>query len=75
MVESCICSLQDGMSYVINFSNIIFLRHQHRYHGEDISPSAAAAYVQQNSDTLSYIPGSVRLYDPLPVSFPASHVP
>lgn len=39
------------------------------YNGENISPSAAAAYVQQNSDTLSYIPGSVRLYDPLPLSF------
>ena len=39
------------------------------YNGEDISPSAAAAYVQQNSDILSYIPGSVRLYDPLPLSF------
>lgn len=39
------------------------------YNGEDISPSAAAAYVQENSEILSYIPGSVRLYEPLPLSF------
>ena len=39
------------------------------YNGEDISPSAAAAYVQKNSEILSYIPGSVRLYAPLPLSF------
>lgn len=39
------------------------------YNGEDISPSAAAAYVQENSEVLSYIPGSVRLYEPLPLSF------
>lgn len=39
------------------------------YNSEDISPSAAAAYVQENSETLSYIPGPVRLYEPLPLSF------
>lgn len=39
------------------------------YNGEDISPSAAAAYVQENSESLSYIPGPVRLYEPLPLSF------
>ena len=39
------------------------------YDGQDISPSAAAAYVQENSETLSYIPGSVQLYAPLPLSF------
>lgn len=39
------------------------------YNGEDISPSVAAAYVQENSEVLSYIPGSVRLYEPLPLSF------
>lgn len=39
------------------------------YNGESVSPSAAAAYVQENSETLSYIPGSVRLYEPLPLSF------
>lgn len=38
------------------------------YNGEDISPSDAAAYVQENSEILSYIPGSVRLYEPLPLS-------
>ena len=37
--------------------------------GESISPSAAAAYVQENSETLSYIPGTVRLYAPLPLTF------
>lgn len=39
------------------------------YNGQSISPSAAAAYVQENSEELSYIPGSVRLYEPLPLSF------
>jgi len=39
------------------------------YNGEEVSPSAAAAYVQENSETLSYIPGTVRLYEPLPLSF------
>ena len=39
------------------------------YNGEEISPSAAAAYVQENSESLSYIPGSVQLYEPLPLSF------
>ena len=39
------------------------------YNGEAVSPSAAAAYVRENSKTLSYIPGSVRLYEPMPLSF------
>lgn len=39
------------------------------YNGEEITPSAAAAYVQKNSETLSYIPGTVRLYEPLPLGF------
>lgn len=39
------------------------------YNGESISPSAAALYVQENSETLSYIPGKIRLYEPLPLSF------
>ena len=39
------------------------------YNGESISPSAAAAFVQENSEILSYIPGTVRLYEPLPLSF------
>lgn len=39
------------------------------YNGEDISPSAAAKFVQENSETLSYIPGTVHLYEPLPLSF------
>jgi len=39
------------------------------YNGEETSPSAAAAYVQENSESLSYIPGSVQLYEPLPLSF------
>lgn len=39
------------------------------YNGEDLSPSAAAAYVQKNKESLSYIPGTVRLYAPLPLNF------
>lgn len=39
------------------------------YNGEDISPSEAAKFVQENSETLSYIPGTVHLYEPLPLSF------
>ena len=39
------------------------------YNGEQISPSAAAAFVQKNSNELSYLPGTVRLYEPLPLSF------
>lgn len=39
------------------------------YNGEEISPSAAATYVQENSESLPYIPGSVQLYEPLPLSF------
>lgn len=39
------------------------------YNGEQISPSAAAAFVQKNSKELSYIPGTVRLYEPLPLIF------
>lgn len=39
------------------------------YNGESISPSDAAVFVQQNAETLSYIPGKVRLYEPLPLSF------
>lgn len=38
------------------------------YNGESISPSKAAAFVQENSETLSYIPGDVKLYEPLPLS-------
>lgn len=39
------------------------------YNGEGISPSMAAKFVQENSETLSYIPGTVRLYEPLPLTF------
>lgn len=39
------------------------------YNGESVSPSAAAAYVQKNSEQLSYIPGKVHLYEPLPLTF------
>ncbi len=39
------------------------------YNGEEISPSAAAVYVQKYSESLSYIPGSVQLYEPLPLNF------
>lgn len=37
--------------------------------GEEISPSKAAAFVQKHEEDLSYIPGKVRLYASLPVSF------
>lgn len=37
--------------------------------GEEISPSKAAAFVLERAEDLSYIPGEVRLYDPLPVTF------
>ena len=37
--------------------------------GEEISPSKAAAFVQEHSEDLSYIPGSVRLREPLPATF------
>lgn len=39
------------------------------YNGNSISPSEAARFVVDNSDTLSYIPGTVRLDLPLPLSF------
>ena len=37
--------------------------------GEDISPSKAASFVAEHAEDLSYIPGKVRLYMPLPLSF------
>lgn len=37
--------------------------------GEEISPSKAAAFVLDHAEDLSYIPGKVRLYSPLPASF------
>lgn len=39
------------------------------YNGESLSPSAAASFVCNNAETLSYIPGKVRLDTPLTVSF------
>lgn len=39
------------------------------YNGEDISPSQAAAFVVDHSETLSYIPGKVRLRAPMPLTF------
>ncbi len=39
------------------------------YNGKAISPSDAAAYVRDNSKDLSYIPGNVQLYEPIPLSF------
>lgn len=37
--------------------------------GEEISPSKAAAFVLDHAGDLSYIPGNVRLYSPMPISF------
>lgn len=38
------------------------------YNGEEISPSAAAQFITEHSDDLSYIPGKVRVPAPLPLS-------
>jgi superfamily I DNA and/or RNA helicase len=38
------------------------------YNGDSYSPSQAAAFVNANANTLSYIPGKVKLYHPLPVT-------
>lgn len=37
--------------------------------GENISPSKAAAFVTEHTEDLSYIPGKVRLYAPIPLTF------
>ena len=37
--------------------------------GEDLSPSKAAAFVCEHAEDLSYIPGEVSLYHPLPLTF------
>lgn len=39
------------------------------YNGESISPSSAAKFVRENHENLSYIPGKVRFYEPLPLTF------
>jgi Signal recognition particle GTPase len=39
------------------------------YNGEDISPTKAAEFVVEHMDDLSYIPGTVRLRAPLPLTF------
>ena len=39
------------------------------YNGKSVSPSEMAKYVQENMESLSYIPGKVKLYEPLPLSF------
>lgn len=39
------------------------------YNGESISPSKVARFVCENVDELSYIPGKVTLYRPLPLTF------
>jgi len=38
------------------------------YNGNSYSPSQAAAFVKANAEELSYIPGKVKLYHPLPVT-------
>ena len=37
--------------------------------GENLSPSKAAAFVCEHAEDLSYIPGDVSLYHPLPLTF------
>jgi very-short-patch-repair endonuclease len=39
------------------------------YNGDSYSPSEAAAFVYSNAEELSYIPGKVKLYHPLPVTY------
>lgn len=39
------------------------------YNGEDISPSKAAKFVVDHVDDLSYIPGKVKLNNPIPLTF------
>lgn len=39
------------------------------YDGKSISPSRAATFVKDNKEKLSYIPGMVRAYEPLPLTF------
>ena len=39
------------------------------YNGESISPSKAAEFVVDHMQDLSYIPGKVKLYAPLPLTF------
>ena len=38
------------------------------YNGKGYSPAEAAVFVNKNAEELSYIPGSVRLYHPLPAT-------
>ena len=38
------------------------------YNGQEYSPAESAVYVRENAEELSYIPGKVRLYHPLPVN-------
>lgn len=39
------------------------------YNGEELSPSAAARFVLEHEEDLSYIPGRVRIHSPLPLTF------
>lgn len=65
--EEIIAALAEtrGKLYAIKFSEFKPITYQ----GDNISPSAAARFVHENSDSLSYIPGKVVLYRPLPLSF------
>jgi very-short-patch-repair endonuclease len=38
------------------------------YNGDGYSPAQAAEFVYKNADKFSYIPGNVRLYNPLPLT-------
>lgn len=37
--------------------------------GEEYSPSEAASFIADNMNSLSYIPGKVKLYEPLPLTY------
>ncbi|WP_196592045.1 AAA domain-containing protein [Pectinatus frisingensis] len=51
--------------YTIKFSEFKPIAYQ----GESVSPSEAARFVHENGEKLSYIPGKVTLYHPLPLNF------
>lgn len=44
------------------------------YNGENYSPAEAAKFVSFYSDKLSYIPGKIRLYHPLPATIEELHL-
>ena len=60
-------TLVDGSYHPVDSSCLLYT--SINLQGESVSPSKAANYVLENQEKLSYIPGKVRLYEPLPLSF------